>query len=387
MGVGVGLPILGLSRTGGSKKSGRMRSVLYEAWEPRAGRDPDIDRSRTPQNIYEGPRSAEAIASAIEARVAEFSDARRKAGGRGIRSNAQFAAAMIIKPEKAWIDGLSEAEKLRFFADAKAVVSDLMNVEPISSVIHVDEEAWHMHLAFLAETPDGAINFDTVFGTKAKKRLNEGFSGAMRQRGGWDIKPADMYDAERAETDPEYKAKRRERRKQQGRSSQAYKRDAVKAEREAVEAAQRRVKVTKEVAELQVEETLRAAQKAEQRVLRAEQEVETLRAELKAALGRCERYMARADEDGPRAEYMRGARSKDGTSMEERFQTRQARLRDQLEKDKALAAKPLQRDLRAEQRAAGRLRGRQGVQLAKAGELYTEEKELENPYAHIFDDI
>lgn len=268
MSVGVGLPMRGLSRSG-SHKSYTMRGVLYEAWEPRASKDPDIDRSRTPYNIYSGPRSAEDIASAMDKRVAEFSAARKRSGGRAIKADAQFAAALIIKPERAWISSLSDSEKLRFFDDAKAVTCELLGVQPMGSVIHVDEQAWHMHLAFLAELPDGTINYDAVFGLKGKKRLNAGFAEAMRERGGWDITPAELYDADRAQHDAAYKASMARKRKEHNQNSAQYK---ARRDQQAAEAAQRAAEAAKASA---MAEAVRIRQRASEAAQMASDALQT----------------------------------------------------------------------------------------------------------------
>lgn len=324
MSVGVGLPMLGLSRSG-SHKSGKMRGVLYEAWEPRAGKDPDIDRSLTPYNIYSGPRSAEDIASAMDKRVAEFSAARQRAGGRAIKADAQFGAALIIKPERAWISSLSDSEKLRFFDDAKAVTCELLGVQPMGSVIHVDEQAWHMHLAFLAELPDGTINYDAMFGLKGKKRLNAGFAEAMRERGGWDITPAELYDADRAQHDAAYKASMARKRKEHNQNSAQYK---ARRSEQAADTAQRAAEAAQRAAEARLASAKAEAALMRQRASEALQEAERLQKQAKAAIAAGDAYQQTArvlqSDDQAIIDYMKHCKSKTGETMYDSVRDRMA---------------------------------------------------------------
>lgn len=327
------MPLLKLSRTGGGK-AGRLQAVPREAWEPRAGRDPDIDSTRTPGNVYEGEQSAAALIAEIERQVDEYSEARRAAGGRAVRDSAAVAACMVIKPEMGWINGQSLAEQQRFFRDARQAVTELMGREPLSSVVHVDEVAPHMHLMFDARMADGSINGDKAFGLSAKKALNSGFAARMRELGGWDITPADVYDPERAATDPEYQAQRRAKRAKHGRSSVEYKRDRTQEALDGQEAAQKAAQAVLRAAEAQAaqirrdaQEALRRAQKAEERAQRERERVLDALSDAQDALGIVQgmqdELTAQRASEGPLRAFV--ARYKSGADVLAKYDQEQAK--------------------------------------------------------------
>ena len=105
----VGLTMMKLARRKSTKArnthTGQLDKILREAMEEREARDPDIDRERTKDNEYlkgygqaEAIRSGDELARLLEARADRYGEARRAAGGRGVREDAGIGLAMIIKP-------------------------------------------------------------------------------------------------------------------------------------------------------------------------------------------------------------------------------------------------------------------------------------------------
>ena len=96
----VGLTMMKLARRKSTKArnthTGQLDKILREAMEEREARDPDIDRERTKDNEYlkgygqaEAIRSGDELARLLEARADRYGEARRAAGGRGVREDAR----------------------------------------------------------------------------------------------------------------------------------------------------------------------------------------------------------------------------------------------------------------------------------------------------------
>ena len=246
MGFTVGVPLLKLTNERSSKSSGKrtgiLRSVACEALEERAGKDPDIDRTRTQNNVYQGIRSGRELAEKMTAEAQEYSEARKAAGGRALRSTAAIGFVAIVKPEQDAIMNMTPAQREKFFKDSNEVLDAILGVDNIRSrVRHKDKLGEHEHTFRMGFTKGGKLETDAFFKPQMMTRINKGYPEEMRKRG-WDIEDCDCFDAAAAASDPEYLPKRRAKRKQNGKESSKY-----KAEKDA----QRSAALDKKQAELE----------------------------------------------------------------------------------------------------------------------------------------
>ncbi len=166
MGFRVGIPILDLKRgkkaAAKCKKGGDARSICVEAGEERYSRTKNYDPSRSGANVHLGPYSSgvEAYAHILdEVERAEEIHRAKDAHGRGYRKNFTVAYAVIIKPEGEWINAQTPDDRLRFFADAQRVLSDLGVMpedETVMCELHrdegysADEPCDHLHIVGMA---------------------------------------------------------------------------------------------------------------------------------------------------------------------------------------------------------------------------------------------
>lgn len=210
------------SSRAGARHTGTLGGVVFEALEERQGSDPDIDRSRTALNSYQGIRRAVELVPTMNAEADAYSERRKKAGGRALRDTAAIGFATIVKPDADFIMGLSEAERERFFRDSNEILDGILGADNVRSrVRHRDEAADHEHTFRMGFTPSGKLETAYYFKPQLWRRINVEFPQAMRQRG-WDVADCDVYDPDKAD-DPAYMADREAKRKRYGRGSAAYK--------------------------------------------------------------------------------------------------------------------------------------------------------------------
>lgn len=238
MGISVGLPLLKLANSPSSKSSrrrtGTLRSIACEALEERWGRDPDIDKSKTRLNEYEGITSGLALTARLTEMAADYSEQRKAAGGRSLRSDAAIGFVLLVKPDKDSLSTMSEDEKQRFFQDSDKVLYALLGKAPLAGVLQKDEIAYHQHKFYDGFTDDGRLCVDELVNPKMFKKINGNYAAKMRELG-WDVQDCEMYDEARAKADPDYYQERIIKHKSSGRGSRKYKADREKAldEREA----------------------------------------------------------------------------------------------------------------------------------------------------------
>ena len=217
MGYKIGMPSLKLNNAGvKSKNCGSFAGVAREALEERDGQDPDIDRERSQQNIYEGYRTAADLMEYSRDHVEQLRDA----NGRKIRADAVVMCATILKPPAAYMATLSRAEQIRFLDVAEGVLADAIGRENIkSSATHFDELGTHRHVFWEPMSKDGRLCAKEVHNLKFFTEINRKVPAALREAG-FDIDACEMYDAAKKDYEKE-KAKA-------GRSAYAFKADAEK---------------------------------------------------------------------------------------------------------------------------------------------------------------
>lgn len=240
----VGMPVMKLDRqshfNNKSSRSGNAMAVACEAMEERRSADPDLDRSKTGDNLY----IAETNITSGEELVRyweEQADAYRVKGKDGkerkLRSDAGIGMAGIVKPEKAFMESLSEAQQVQFLQDSGEVIKAIYAKRGIvidAMVIHRDEGNPHIH--YFGHDP--AYKLGKKLGLPLYDALNRSeYPEAMRAKG-WPIRGLEGYqEAVKGmnEADKEeYKQKRRKaRRESRGKSSADYKREKDLKQKEA----------------------------------------------------------------------------------------------------------------------------------------------------------
>ena len=234
MGWTIGMPSLKLNNVGNkSKACGSFGAVASEALSERQGRDPDIDKSRSSDNICIGFQSAEELQSYSKKHVEELSKKQLALGGRKIRDDAVVMCATIIKPPAAFMNSLERQDQARFLADSLDKLGDIVGKDNIkSAVFHFDEQGAHLHAFWEPMTPDGRLCAKEQHSLKFLGRLNREMPEHLRACG-WDVDNCKAYDQAKEELRSE--KEKAELRAQQGRSSAAYKADAEREKNMALE--------------------------------------------------------------------------------------------------------------------------------------------------------
>ena len=225
MGYMIGMPCLKLNNVGRKSAScGGFKSVAEEALEERKGRDPDIDRDLTPDNIYTGYRTAAELMEYSNQHVAEMSEQLQVEGKRKIRQDAVVMIATIIKPPAAFMATLSQEDRVRFLSDSKEKLEEIIGQENVkSSVMHFDEQGGHLHAFWEPMTKDGRLCAKEACNLKFFARLNKEMPEFLRSRG-WDIDNCNAYDEAKEQLKDEQK--KAEDRKKRGLTSVQYKAQA-----------------------------------------------------------------------------------------------------------------------------------------------------------------
>ncbi|MBR4278666.1 MAG: plasmid recombination protein [Clostridia bacterium] len=310
MGWTIGMPSLKLNNAGTkSKHCGNFGKVAAEALEERKGRDPDIDRERTAENVYSGFRSAAELQEYSKKHVDEISARQVAAGGRKVRADAVVMCATIIKPPAAMMRELSRVDQIRFFGDAREKLAEIVGEDNIKSeAMHFDEQGVHLHVFWEPQTPDGRLCAKEMHNLTFLGRLNREMPEHLRSKG-WDIENCKAYD-QANETDKE----KTERRANQGRSSAQFKADVEREKFEMVEDIDR----IKRGAESEIEALGEAKKKAEQEL----KEVEKATSEGKEELERLKDAKGPIGRTGPLRKTIDGLQERNGQLENENAELR-----------------------------------------------------------------
>lgn len=288
MGFNCGMPVLTLDNLAhkSGDKHGNAKKVVYEAFEERQGKDSDIDRARTADNIYfsfehgeKAFRKGEELynywQSQADAHTFTANGKERK-----MRSDAKIGFTGIVKPDADYINNMTHDEQMRFCKDAMSIVLDIYKKQDLTidaAVIHVDEMATHIHYF----GHDESYKMSKKVNLGLYDKLNREFPRRMRKKG-WQLNDLTGYKEATANmTDDElteYKAKKRsERRERHNKSSQEYKagkeakkllESATAQSKGILEQADREAQEIKKQAETDAQE-LRAAQEAQAKEIMA----------------------------------------------------------------------------------------------------------------------
>lgn len=233
MGYTLGLPVLKLNNTGRqSKHCGDFQKILAEAFE-RAGKDLDIDHSRSHLNQTLGMSDAELLKYSEE-HIKELTKKQRAAGKRGIRQDAVVMVATIIQPPKEFLMKLTKTDRIRFLNDAYHSLKEIVGSERMKScILHNDEQSEHLHSFWEPMTDDGRLCAKEVVNLKFYNKLNKELPIKLREKGWKEIDDCFAFDkAEYDAMSPEEKKAFWEKKKNHGRTSKKYKadQDAARAE-------------------------------------------------------------------------------------------------------------------------------------------------------------
>ena len=225
MGYMVGMPCLKLNNVGRKTANcGSFGSVAAEALEERRGKDPDIDRERSSENIYTGFKTAAELQAYSQDHVAVLSEQQRAAGGRSVRADAVVMIATVIKPPVVYMATLSREDQIRLLQDAKEKLEDIIGSENVkSTVMHFDEQGGHLHAFWEPMTKDGRLCAKEKMNLKFFNQLNKEMPPFLRSRG-WDIDDCRAYDAAREQQKSEQE--KYQERRERGQTSVVYKAQA-----------------------------------------------------------------------------------------------------------------------------------------------------------------
>ena len=208
--------------------------------EERWSRDPDIDRSRTKDNIYTGYRSGLALTAAMTEEAQAYSEQRKANGGRALRADAAIGWAMIVKPPMGFSDSMTDADRVRFWNDTIDILSDTVGRKNIrASVLQVDEIEEHMHIFGMGYDENGKLCVDNVINPRVWDRWNHEYPQRMRERG-WAIEDCEPEEQDEDQPMPrhgksavQYKLDK-DRQRQAELDAQAAKQAEVQRQQEAI---------------------------------------------------------------------------------------------------------------------------------------------------------
>lgn len=187
-------------RTGKANKTAPLKGIWLEMAD-RLGRDPDIDKSMSNQNIWLVGSPKDDVLKRVSDELEQVSKIRREAGKRGVRKDSVCCLTYIVKPSIDFMMTLTEEQQIQFLKASHQVMKDLIyeirpSYEIIECVIHRDEINMHSHGLVLIKTTDkdGLPNF------RAKKEINTDFfdhinahyAERMRLKG-YEIENAKMF--------------------------------------------------------------------------------------------------------------------------------------------------------------------------------------------------
>lgn len=218
MGFRMSVPYLGLTRKPdeSSKHKAYGEGICKEAGIERASRSKTLDRTLSGKNIYDDIESGSELWEEMCRRADSYSievrgktrDGKEVVRKRGLRKDAIVGFAVIFKPPTEVVESWSRKRRERFFNDCHEVAEHL---EPElfqrSNILmrsrHMDEEGEHEHVLGVPLDIEGHYNGSDML-THMRDNFNRNFAAEMRKRG-WNMDDLELYDAERAKADKEYK--------------------------------------------------------------------------------------------------------------------------------------------------------------------------------------
>lgn len=233
--------ILGLVRgepKEGQKHRANGRAILCEAGKERISVSETIDRTLSYLNRYAGYESGFAAWDYMERNADGYKTQGKTKNGkayeRTLRKDAVIGFAVIINPPAEVCENWKDEDYQEFYSDTW----DCLNkIEPrifsdkniIMDAEHFDEgiapqspEHRDRHLHRFGETKDSKGRYcGNLIDAALLSTINQKYPSMMRQKG-WGMEDLDTTDWDRYKSDSEYRAERKMKRKQSGKSVNEY---------------------------------------------------------------------------------------------------------------------------------------------------------------------
>ncbi len=304
MSFNVGMPMLGLKRENAKgKHAGNLRRILDEAGTERYSATKSFDPAKSERNLHLGSyASGEEAYAAIMDEIDDYEVEYKKTSyrGRGLRSDATVAFALIIKPEGDWINKQPPEVQEQFFFDSYEVLCELGVLSGDAVRMrerHLDEASPHEHVIAMGYDEDGRLAGSRIVNLKTFKKLNRDYPKLMQKRG-WEVNELKAYDAEAVknmtpEEASEYKEQHRAKRERHhGLSANEYAamKDAEQALEVAKQANEIRRNIEEEIAELepkqkQAKKDIKEAEKKLRDAREADFQTYSLARDIEASMG------------------------------------------------------------------------------------------------------
>lgn len=197
----------------GSRRRANGLKICMEAGNERASKSKTLDRSRSKNNTYSGPKSGKACWEMMEAEADEYrvtgTTKTGKQFARRLPPDAVIGWALIFKPPAEVVETWTPEQKVKFHNDSwkvmKQIEPRLFSKKNLRHIAwHRDEDGDHTHVIGSARDEDGKYCGNLVDCVLLQK-INELYPAMMRKLD-WDIEDAEITDWKRYDTDPEYAA-------------------------------------------------------------------------------------------------------------------------------------------------------------------------------------
>ena len=231
-------PVKTNSKTGKHYKNRHRangKAIAMEMGPERASKSKTLDRSRSHLNTYEGLPSGESCWAAMMDDVEAYRMPVKLRNGKTayrrlsekMKEELVPGWSIIINPPPEMTVGWSDADYDRFDADSLDVLGELCPIFRRKNVrgkaIHRDEgreEApgeFGRHTHWLGDSLDDEGRYcGSIINGDLYDLINRQYPAMMRDRG-WELDDLDVTDWEKYRDDPDYKAERDEKRRNQGR--------------------------------------------------------------------------------------------------------------------------------------------------------------------------
>ena len=206
MSASVGMPVMKLDNNNHFGKdqtahAGNARAVVLEALNERLSSDPDLDRDKTPNNVFIGERYGERLLESWNEMANAYRVVDKNGKEKKLRSDAGIGFAGIVKPNEEFMLGLTTEEQLRFLDDSveciRAIYSSKKRNLVIDSIVyHFDEAVPHLH--YFGHDPEYKLG--KKLGLHLYKELNDTLYPKMMKERGWDVESHEGWDVDRANT-------------------------------------------------------------------------------------------------------------------------------------------------------------------------------------------
>lgn len=223
MGYNVGLPILKCSlnpsQTVYTKKTAtgsiRVKSntaslggVWHEMNDDRIGKDEEIDKDLTHNNVWLEGSSEDDVPSMVQKEIDRINDIRHENGKKSLRKDAVCCITIVEKPPMEYMQTLSRDEQIKFLKDSHEAIKNIIlqrypDWKFLETVSHFDEHnglSPHNHSLILVESTEQVgdkmiptMRAKTEVNKKFYSAINKEYPAAMR-RLGYDVSDCKMYE-------------------------------------------------------------------------------------------------------------------------------------------------------------------------------------------------